>query len=135
VLTLSALAALASLLLPAGGSAVPIAKPFRTPSGHIGCYYTTEPTFLRCDVTFRTRFGGKRCAEGDIGHAFGMTANGRARALCVSDTAIEPRAPVLAYGATRRDGPYACTSRPSGLTCKNRKGHGWMLSRRRQKLF
>ncbi len=112
-----------------------IAKPFRTPSGHIGCFYTTEPTFLRCDVTYHTRFTGRRCAEGVYGPAFGMTPTGRAHALCVSDSAIEPKAPVLAYGTKKRYGPYVCTSRRTGLTCRNGRGHGWMLSRQRQLLF
>ena len=133
--TLAALAALACLGGPASAAKVPLAIPFRTPSGQIGCFYTTGPTFLRCDVRYRTRFTGRRCAEGEYGPAFGMTPAGRAHALCVSDSAIEPRAPVLGYGKTRRFGPYSCTSRRSGLTCTNRTGHGWTLSRSAQKLF
>jgi len=119
----------------AAAAHAPIAIPFRTPSGQIGCFYTTGPTFLRCDATFRTRFSGRRCREGIYGPAFGMYESGRSRALCVSDSAIEPRAPVLDYGKTRVLGPYVCTSRRSGLTCRNRAGHGWTLSRRQQKLF
>jgi hypothetical protein len=134
-LLLAAPGALATPAASAASASRVTATPFRTPSGQIGCYYTTGPTFLRCDVTYRTRFSGKRCAEGEYGPAFGMTPSARAHALCVSDTAIEPRAPVLRYGTTRRYGPYTCTSRRNGLTCRNGRSHGWTLSRGRQYLF
>ena len=126
-------AALATLL--AAGVASAAFTPFRTPSGLVGCYYATGPTTLRCDVGYRTRFtNAKKCA-GLYGQAFSMSARGRPRVLCVSDTARDPSAPVLAYGRTRRLGPYTCTSKTSGLTCRNSAGHGWTLSRQSVKLF
>jgi hypothetical protein len=46
------------------------------------------------------------------------------------------QARVLKYGHSRRFGRYTCKSRRSGLTCKNRlNGHGFTLSRARQKVF
>lgn len=36
---------------------------------------------------------------------------------------------VLAYGKTRHDGPFTCTSRTSGLTCKT-NGKGFTLSKK-----
>ena len=130
ILLVAALAALA-------GAAVASAAftPFRTPSGLVGCYYATGPTTLRCDVGYRTRFTGKRKCAGLYGQAFSMSSRGRPRVLCVSDTARDPRAPALAYGRTRHLGPYTCTSRTSGLTCRNSAGHGWTLSRQSVKLF
>ncbi|MHB8490963.1 MAG: hypothetical protein ACYDA6_01950 [Solirubrobacteraceae bacterium] len=53
-LALLAAGALAQTFTVAVGAATPIAQPFRTPSGQMGCYYTTGPTFLRCDTTYRT---------------------------------------------------------------------------------
>lgn len=108
---------------------------FRTPSGLVYCGYTTGPDFLRCDTQYPTRFSGRDCDEGDFGQAFGMTPTGRGRPLCVSDSVYDRKAKVLRYGTTRRYGPFTCTSRRSGLTCKNRRGHGWVLSRQRQKVF
>jgi hypothetical protein len=130
----------ASLLAPAPGTAgsarSAVIKFFRTPSGLVGCVYSTGPTFLRCDTAYHTRFYNRRhCVEGVYGLGFGMTRSGAAHPLCTSDSARDPRAAVLAYGATRRYGPYACTSRPDGLRCRNQRGHGWLLSRRQQRVF
>ncbi len=110
---------------------------FRTPSGQIGCYYATGPTVLRCDTAYRTRFTGRRrCVQGEYGSGFSMSPRGPARPICRSDTAVDPSAPALAYGRTRRfGGVYSCTSRQSGLTCRNAVGAGWFLSRQRQTLF
>ena len=110
---------------------------FQTPSKLIGCFYSSGlgPTVLRCDTVYHTRWYARRRCAGEYGDAVGMSPRGAARALCVSDTALDPSAPVLAYGVTRRFGPYTCTSRPSGLRCTNAAGHGWLLSRQRQALF
>jgi hypothetical protein len=130
------LAVLVALFLVAAPAASAVYQPFRTPSGNIGCYYSTGPAFLRCDTAYDTSFTGKRsCPNGDYGRAFGMSPRGHARALCVGDTALNRQAPAIAYGHSKRFGPYSCTSRTSGLTCHNRAGHGWTLSRQRQRLF
>jgi hypothetical protein len=130
----------AALVWAAPASAAPAsaatASFFRTPSGLIRCAYTTGPTFLRCDTQYRTRFSGtKRCVEGDYGQGFGMTKTGRSRPLCISDSVYNRAAKVLRYGATRRYGPFVCRSRRTGLTCTNRRGHGWTLARETQRVF
>jgi hypothetical protein len=44
--------------------------------------------------------------------------------------------PVLAYGHSRSVGRFTCTSRTTGLTCRDRRsGHGFEVSRERQRLF
>jgi hypothetical protein len=48
---------------------------------------------------------------------------------------LDPKAKVLAYGASRTLGPFKCASRTTGLRCTTRAGHGFELSRSRQKLF
>jgi hypothetical protein len=107
---------------------------FRTPSGHIGCAYDT--TMLRCDVddVAHKPARPKACAL-DYGSAFGLTPKGRARRLCVGDTAMDPDAKVLAYGKTKHYGPFTCTSRTTGLRCTTAAGHGFALSRAAQRLF
>ncbi|HEX2015763.1 MAG TPA: DUF6636 domain-containing protein [Solirubrobacteraceae bacterium] len=112
-------------------------KFFRTPSGSIGCAYLSgSGSDLRCDVRFSTRFQGKhKCTEGDYGQSFSMTARGRAAPRCASDTVLMTTSPVLAYGHTRRYGAFTCTSKKSGLTCRNSRRHGWTLSRQSQRLF
>ena len=55
---------------------------------------------------------------------------------CVGDTALDPRAPVLAYGKSKVYAKsFRCTSRTSGLRCQNKAGHGFFLSRAKQSIF
>ena len=130
---------LALAALPAGAepTAHPSAfKAFQTPSKMIGCYYTTGPTVLRCDTVYHTKYYNKKsCREGVYGDAFAMSRSGKARPICRSDTAINPSAHKLRYGTTKHYGPYTCTSRTTGLTCKNKRGHGWKLSKQKQRVF
>ena len=127
-----------AVLAPAAGALQGL-DPFRTPSGHIACMYqhfSGQKAELRCDVD-HVAHPAKRPASCDLdyGGAFGLGQSGRAQRLCVGDTVRDPKAKVLAYGRTRTLGPFTCTSRTSGLTCKSRSGHGFVLSREHQKLF
>jgi hypothetical protein len=42
---------------------------------------------------------------------------------------------VLGYGRTWRVGGIRCASAPSGLTCRNKTGRGFFLSRERWRTF
>jgi hypothetical protein len=112
---------------------------FQTPSHHIACLYAHgggEKPSLRCDVAdVASPPKRPKSCELDYGSAFGLGSTGQARRLCVGDTVVDPRAKVLAYGAQRTLGPFTCTSRASGLRCATHAGHGFELSRTRQKLF
>jgi hypothetical protein len=64
------------------------------------------------------------------------------RTICPGDDegdagplAFEQVARVLAYGRTLRVGGIRCTSAVTGLTCRNRSGHGFFLSRERWRKF
>ena len=60
----------------------------------------------------------------------------RARKVKVADAVGDPSSPVLAYGKSRGFGRFTCTSRTTGLTCRDRRsGHGFAVSRERQRLF
>ena len=137
---LSLLLAFAAIVvaLPAAAHAMTLTS-FQTPSKKIACMYSRgggEPASLRCDVADPAhRPKRPKSCELDYGSAFGLTATGRARRLCAGDTVLNPQAKVLAYGRTRHLGPFACTSRASGLRCTTKAGHGFDLSRTRQKLF
>jgi hypothetical protein len=106
---------------------------FQLPSHNIGCIYTTAsagvgPPNIRCDVrsglTPRPR---QTCTLDWTGLSMGLT--GRAHPTCAGDTALMPKAPLLAYGRTwRRDG-IVCRSQTTGLRCMNRSGHGFTLAR------
>jgi hypothetical protein len=141
--TVRAAAALAAALtagaLPPAATAEESVVSLQTPSHAIGCEYrhfTGETAGLRCDVAgMADRPARPASCELDYGSAFGLTPTGKGRRLCVGDTVRSPQAKVLAYGATRRLGPFTCVSRTSGLRCGTAAGHGFVLSRAHQKLF
>jgi hypothetical protein len=117
----------------------PRAIRIRTPSGHIACEYQYLPPLgLRCDVD-----GGikplppkpKSC-EFDWGAGFFIGERGRASVVCTSGAINFPPQTTLRYGRTwRKLGGFSCTSRKSGLTCRNKSGHGFFLSKERSRRF
>ena len=113
-----ALAALLALAVPAVAKDVV----FKMPSKKIVCrvYDEGQGLAIRCDLFFLND------------RAVRMTRTGKARLIHVTDTIGDPHAPVLAYGTTKRAGPFTCTSRRTGLSCHNRNGHGFTVSRERQ---
>jgi hypothetical protein len=123
--------ALGALAAPAVSSGID----FTTPSRNIGCF--GDSTFVRCDISqTRAKPPPKpRSCRFDWGNAFRLGPRGRPRRICVSDSALGSRH-VLEYGRTQRLGRrITCTSRRTGLTCGNRDGHGFFLSRARVRLF
>lgn len=101
---------------------------FRTPSQNIYCLYSStgrSGAYIRCDVL----------SLNDVG--FVLERRKRARRVRITDTVTDPpKARDLAYGKSRRFGSFRCFSRTSGLTCRSRtSGHGFTLSRQRQRVF
>jgi hypothetical protein len=129
-------ALLALLLVPASASAAEI-QFFHTPSGNISCVFLKAQgeRSLRCDVSNATNEAPAQPAscEFDYGFSFGLRPSGKARRLCVSD-ALD-RGKVVPYGSSVERYGMTCRSRTSGLRCTNRSGHGFKLSRERQRLF
>ena len=125
VATLSALALVA--VLAGAASAEAKIRFFRTPSHNIVCVYSSKGgpgPFLRCDVL----------SLNDVG--FTLRRRFRAKRRHVTDSANDPRSKTLPYGTSRRFGPFTCTSRTTGLTCRARRsGHGFFLSRASQRVF
>jgi uncharacterized protein DUF6636 len=131
----SALIFSALAMLAAPGVSSGLGVDFTTPSRNIGCF--GDATFVRCDISqTRAKPPPKpRSCRFDWGNAFKLGQRGRARRICVSDSALRSRH-VLEYGRTQRLGRrITCTSRRTGLTCRNRDGHGFLLSRERVHLF
>jgi hypothetical protein len=111
---------------------------FKTPSGKIGCAVTRDPSTLRCDTKYETSFSrsGHRCAEGDYGHSFEVDQTGAGKAICAGDTVFGAQSErKIPYGKTWLLGPFSCSARESGLTCRNAAGHGFSLSVQSQRLF
>ena len=90
---------------------------------------------------FKTSKGAAYCFyEGSIycwtpndGFTVQMTYRGRpTKRYYDSNAGRKPSGyPLLRYGKTKRYGKLRCTSRRTGLTCKNANDHGWWLGRYR----
>ena len=124
---------------PAAGSTI---ISFRTPTGNIGCVFSAgisgdEKPTVRCDIRSRLHpepSPPKSCPL-DYGDSIQVYRLGRAILVCHGDTAIDPSSRVLQYGQTFRHDGLACTSRFYGLTCTNRSGHGFFMSRQSWRVF
>lgn len=111
---------------------------FQTPSRNIGCIGETAAAgnTVRCDIRVRNWSPPPRprgCTL-DWGQGLTLDARGRARFVCAGDTALN-NGRRLAYGTSIRIGTIVCRSRVTGLTCTNRRGHGFTLSRQRARRF
>ncbi len=124
--------AVGCLFAPASASAF---TAFRSPSGNIGCYLAASSA--RCDIRDRdwSPPPRPRSCPVDFGQGASITRRGtRGRLVCAGDTALNSGR-VLAYGRKLRAGGITCTSRVAGMTCANRRGHGFTISRQRYRLF
>jgi hypothetical protein len=114
------------------------ANRIRTPSGNIACEFRHQlPVSLRCDV-----IGGVKpippkppSCEFEWGPGFEMRRTGRGQIVCGSDSVNLAPQTTLKYGKTWRRPGFSCTSRRSGLTCRNMARHGFFLSRKRSSRF
>ena len=139
VVALPLLVVLLVMAWPAAASTVYL---FRTPTGNIGCAYSVgldgfaAPT-VRCDIRSRLHPEPPPPANCrlDSGDSIEIFRLGPATLACHGDTAIDPTAPVLAYGHTWRRSGLTCVSQRIGLRCFNRSGHGFFLSRQAWRIF
>ena len=102
---------------------------FKSPSQNIGCALAVG--YARCDINRRDWSPPPKPASCDVDYGQGLTIsrNGsRGRFVCAGDTVLGGRV-TLRYGRSLRRGSITCTSRLSGVTCKNRRGHGFRISR------
>jgi len=114
-------------------------KRFITPTRNIGCF--GDGTGVRCDIRVTSATPPKKPANCrlDWGSAFEVDRTGKGHGICVGDTALpapNEKAPVLKYGHTIRLGHgLKCTSKRTGLTCRNAGNHGFTLSKTVIRLF
>ena len=112
---------------------------FHTPSGNIGCMAGNfEGTWeLRCDISGGVqewRGGRQQDCDLDSGDSIGLNATGRPYWVCHGDT-VMGMGPVLGYGRSWSAGPFTCTSARTGVTCRNRVGRGFSMSRQGYRFF
>ncbi len=107
---------------------------FQTPSKNIGCLGGSGG--LRCDIGQKDWQSPRRPKSCHLayGDSLAMSATGRPEWTCHGDT-VRHEGSILPYGTTARFGAFTCISRSIGLTCTNRSGHGFFLSRQSYRLF
>ena len=136
-LIVAVVAALASVVL--GSAQAAKYGSFTTPSGNIVCGYGGGS--IGCGIKTGLKPAPKNtCHDLDYsGKRMSVRTTGTAVIdLCAGDPGpflLEAKAPVLAYGSKWRGSGITCASRRSGLTCTNRSGHGFFMSRTRSYRF
>jgi hypothetical protein len=119
---------------------------FRTPSANVVCGWSAgrgAPS-VECGIKSGLRpappppAGG--CSAGDYtAKRVSLRATGRSvPVVCAGDPGPfldEAKATVLAYGEVWQHAGIWCISQQAGLTCGNRSGHGFFLSRSRWRAF
>jgi hypothetical protein len=123
----------ASVLLATGvlaavpASAAAALRSFRSPTGKLGCMFysdTEVPRQVRCEW----RGGNDRAVL--------LNETGKGKRIKITDTVMDPKAKVLAYGKSTTFGRLKCTSRTTGITCRSlRSGHGFTVSMSSQRVF
>jgi hypothetical protein len=109
---------------------------FLTPSRNIGCAISGGG--VRCDINQHVYRQPRKPADcsGAYGQSIGVATTGVASFLCVTDTVINRRAPILGYGSSSVVGDFGCTSRQTGIRCYYLPSkHGFWLSQERPVLF
>ena len=119
---------------------------FKTPSGNILCSWTLSPrsASVECVVKSGLKPPPPPRAGCSPTIVVGLHATGRVRttgSVCPGEDAPETPyvgsgiARVLRYGKTWSGGGIGCTSAVTGLTCRNKSGHGFFLSREKWRAF
>ncbi len=120
---------------------------FKTPSGKIFCQWVTggsPSASVECGVTTglvpKLPKTGSGCQHLDyVGNRISLSVTGRAQPVpCAGDAgpfADPDHSVLLRYGKTWSAGGLTCSEKTSGLTCKNRSGHGFFMSLRSWQTF
>lgn len=132
------LVALAAILVvPASARAQGVLEGFVMPSRNVACLAgDTDGGWLRCDMAAMAKVPPRPAdCDLDYGHAFEVSGGDRrAGRICHGDTVMGDY-PMLAYGTRWQRFGFDCHSEQRGLTCRNRFGRGFFLSRARQDVF
>ena len=134
---------------PPPPASVPKSDHFKTPSGNIVCLTFLDSgvpgpkqAAVHCGIHSGLKPAPPRrpCQDGGYaGDRVSLLTTGRVDVPpCAGDPGAfvgEEAARVLAYGRSWSGGGLRCTSAMAGLTCRNRDGHGFFLSRERWRAF
>jgi hypothetical protein len=113
---------------------------FKTPSGNIVCN-DDGGRLVQCRIRsgLSPRPSGAPCQKGMSYNAMVLFPSGRTlKPSCgytAASTFPQSDIEVVAYGTAWKRPGLTCSSRFEGLTCRNREGHGFFLSRERWRVF
>jgi hypothetical protein len=118
---------------------------FKSPSNNIHCQLLDRERddgrlspYLRCDLAEKRNPSPPppHDCRGDWGQAYiVMRDEPDAQMICHSDSVFDDRLQTLPYGSKWRQSGFNCISERDGLSCENRFGHGFRLSRFSQQIF
>ncbi len=114
---------------------------FKSPSNNIYCQVATNKNLhsLRCDIMILNKSSippKPPTCEDDWGQGFIIqNVSKSGQRICYTDTVKDEKLVVLPYGKTWNHHSFICKSEKEGLSCRNQKGHGFILSKDLQKLF
>lgn len=112
---------------------------FQSPTGNIQCglYRGDQGASVRCDLMQLTPSYTKQPqdCEFDWGSSFAVDDKGKGYVACVSDAVGDPANGVLPYGEAVSLGGISCVSAKTGMTCTNGEGHGFTISKAKQKVY
>jgi hypothetical protein len=140
VRALAAVVALIMYAAPANATKTPLPS-FRSPSGNIRCF---DAVVLHCQIAqadYAKTLQAKCMAGTSVDwHGFELRATGNSGITCsggilYNSATQTPHYPLLPYGTTWRQGGFTCTSAVTGITCRNRAGHGLFVSRQSWRSF
>lgn len=126
---------LAGLAVATPSAPARTAPGFQSPTRNIGC--VIDSASARCDIARHDWPSPRKPAscELDYGDGLAISRSGRRGAfVCAGDTVLNAGG-VLAYGRSITRGGITCTSRASGVTCRNARGHGFRVSRSSYRRF
>ncbi|MDO4223576.1 MAG: hypothetical protein Q4D05_06080 [Acinetobacter sp.] len=111
---------------------------FKSPSGNIICGADGNGVHCHISQTANSKPALKRPShcQFDWGNDFYVSSRGGASMLCVSDFPFDVHgAQTLGYGQGISGNGWTCSSSTSGMTCKNRQGRGFSISKSKQRVF
>lgn len=128
----------------AGRSGVQILPGFSSPSGNIKCFVVNKALYCSIGHANYAKRLQDRCMRPDGSgvdwHGFALRATRRAALYCTSNPPYNmgtqrPSNTTLPYGKSFRHGAFTCTSRVTGVTCRNQRGHGLFVSRQAYRIW
>jgi len=140
-LTLLTVVAILGVAVSAASGAVRLPG-FRSPSGNIKCLSIPgPPATLLCSIAhadYAAQLQARCMAPNGAGvdwHGFTLSQTRKGEISCSGGILYNPDTQrpsyvTLAYGKSWRAGTFTCTSQVTGVTCRNRHGHGLFISRR-----